>query len=282
MFVHEITQPSIKGIVNTFASSNFDINIFLHFMVFSLFSIDILPIEVLSLPKKRMDNISASIIDRIKYLIDQSRMSQAQFASRISIDPSNLSKHLTGKLPISESLINRIVVDMGVSKAWLRDGIGLPYNKSIHARELSSPEQIDIIPTSCTGIPVYDIDVTAGCEELSQMFTSDRIIGAVNLPQLDPSTAIVHVSGDSMEPVIHNRGYIAVRPVSTTNVIFWGQIYVVVMEDYRMVKYLRKHSDPTKVILRSANSAYDDVVVDRDDIIALYLVETILNIKLCC
>jgi len=229
-----------------------------------------------------MENITTSIIDRIKYLIAQSRMTQAQFASRISIDPSNLSKHLTGKLAISEALINRIVVDMGVSKAWLRDGVGLPYDKSIHARELSMTDNVNIVSPLNAGVAVYDIDVTAGCEELSQMFTSDRIIGTINLPQLDPTTAIVHVSGDSMEPIIHDRGYIAVRPVSPSNVIFWGQIYVVVMEDYRMVKYLRRHSDPDKVILRSANSAYDDIEISRNDIIALYLVETILNVKLCC
>jgi phage repressor protein C with HTH and peptisase S24 domain len=54
------------------------------------------------------------------------------------------------------------------------------------------------------------------------------------------------------------------------------------MEDYRMVKYLRRHSDNDKVILHSANPDYDDMEVSRKDIIGLYLVEAILNYDIRC
>lgn len=64
--------------------------------------------------------------------------------------------------------------------------------------------------------------------------------------------------------------------------IYWGQIYVVVMEDYRMVKTVRRHHDQSKVILHSINPDYDDMEVDRRDIIALYLVEAILNYSVLC
>ena len=69
------------------------------------------------------------IVSRVRYLITQSGGSQLDFARRIGINPSNLSKHLNGKLPIGESLLNRIVVSTGVSKQWLRDGTETPYAK---------------------------------------------------------------------------------------------------------------------------------------------------------
>ncbi|MCM1518188.1 MAG: XRE family transcriptional regulator [Pseudoflavonifractor sp.] len=218
-----------------------------------------------------------AVIGRIRHLMSRSGMSQAAFAKRLGIDPSNLSKHLSGRLAISDSLINRIVVDLGVSKQWLRDGIGLPYDRSAVHRSDHPDTDITLNPPGVPGTPVYDIDVTAGCAELSAMLTDDRVIGTVTLPRLDSRSVIVNVSGDSMEPVIRHGDSIALRPLTDPRVIYWGQIYVVVLDDYRMVKYLRRHPDPDKVILRSANSSYDDIEVSRSAIRALYLVETVLH-----
>ena len=50
-------------------------------------------------------------IERIKTLMENFGVTQSEFAKRISIDASNFSKHLTGKLPVSDSLISRIVAD---------------------------------------------------------------------------------------------------------------------------------------------------------------------------
>ena len=93
---------------------------------------------------------------------------------------------------------------------------------------------------------------------------------------------IVRVSGDSMEPVISPGAYISINPQSDIRNILWGQIYVIVMEDFRLVKYLRKSDNPEKVRLLSANPAYDEMIVDRRDILALYLVEAIINYNLRC
>ena len=221
-----------------------------------------------------------TVEDRIRYLISQSHLSQAKFAHRLGISPANLSKYLSGKLPISSGLINRIVADMGVSKLWLSDGCGVPYERPSHHNVM------DIRPVataSSHSVPIYDIDVTAGCVDLSRLLTDDRIMGAISLPDIGPDCAIVRVKGNSMTPVINSGGFVAIRRISNTECIFWGQIYVIMLEDYRMVKYLRRHPrDTSKVILRSANPDYDDMVVSRKDILGLYLVETILNFDVRC
>ena len=81
-----------------------------------------------------------------------------------------------------------------------------------------------------------------------------------------------------MNPVICNGDFIAVRELTNMSQIFWGHIYVVVLDDYRMVKYLRKHPDQDKVILRSENPRYDDMEVYRSDIKELLVVQNILHI----
>lgn len=221
-----------------------------------------------------------TVADRIRYLIDQSRLSQAAFARRLGMDPANLSKHLSGKLPITPGLINRIVADMSVSKTWLADGSGIPFERPGHHTTLSERPPLS---TQCHPVPVYDLDVTAGCMELSSLLTHDRIVGSIALPNLPRDCAVVRVSGDSMTPVINNGGFVAIRRISNLDCIFWGQIYVILLEDYRMVKYLRRHpSNPSLVVLRSANPQYDDMEIPRKDILGLYVVESVINYDVRC
>lgn len=225
-----------------------------------------------------------AVISRVRYLMGVTHMSQVQLARRINIDPATLSKILSGKLPISEGFINRIVVDMGVSKRWLRDGDDIPFAKPLHAHTIDRPEAtMTTDRRTSRGVPVYDIDVTAGFGPLELLFTNEVVIGMVDLPQLSSNCAIVRVCGDSMTPTVPSGAFIAVRDVTGTSSIFWGQIYVVVLDAYRMVKFLRRHpSDPGKVVLHSDNPAYDDMDVDISEIRRLYLVEAILNYDIRC
>lgn len=218
---------------------------------------------------------NAEIIDRIKYLMKEMGLKQVQFAERIGVDTSNLSKYLNAHMPLSESFLNRLVVNLGVSKEWLLDGTDLPFGKT--------PVRVDgevMASANGGGTPVYDVDVTAGVASgRNELFASENIVGWVNLPNMSPNCRIVRVSGDSMAPVINDGDFVAVREVSNPNQIYWGQIYVVQLDDFRLVKYLRRHSDPNMVVLRSENPNYDDMDVRRSDIHEMLLVQHVLHIN---
>ena len=218
------------------------------------------------------------IIDRIKYLMKELNYKQGEFAQKIDVDASNLSKYLNGRLPVSDALVNRIVVNLGVSKEWLEKGTDLPFAKlpNVPATTTLSATQLS---TAVQGTPVYDIDVTAGTMPRARMFTDDQIVGSINLPDvMSQNCRVVRVSGDSMSPVIRNGDYIAVRELSNLRQIFWGQIYVVILDDYRLVKYIRRHDDPSMVILRSENKKYDDMEIERSEIRDLMFVQNILHV----
>ena len=127
------------------------------------------------------------------------------------------------------------------------------------------------------GIPLYDIDATAGYTELSSMFTDDRIIGYLQLPHANPDDVLVRVSGESMMPQVKDGSYIAIRPINPSAPIFWGQMYLVLMDDYRMVKVLRRHENPDKIILHSYNPDFDDMEVDRSEIRQIYIIDAVFN-----
>ena len=218
---------------------------------------------------------NAEIIDRIKYLMKEMGLKQVQFAERIGVDTSNLSKYLNAHMPLSESFLNRLVVNLGVSKEWLLDGTDLPFGKT--------PVRVDgevMASANGGGTPVYDVDVTAGVASgRNELFASENIVGWVNLPNMSPNCRIVRVSGDSMAPVINDGDFVAVREVSNPNQIYWGQIYVVQLDDFRLVKYLRRHGDPNMVVLRSENPNYDDMDVRRSDIHEMLLVQHVLHLN---
>lgn len=231
---------------------------------------------------RRLDALStpggeATVIDRIKYLIVLMRKTQAQFGELIDVDPSNMSKILSGRIRLTDRIINRIVINLGVSKNWLVNGSDVPFAKDVPQNGIISSGSTSVNRAGENeGAPVYDIDVTAGCQELSQMFTDDRIIGYLSLPGA-ARNPVVRVSGNSMLPGIKNGSFLQIRPISDLGPIFWGNVYVVVLEDYRMVKQLRRHPDRNKVILHSFNEEYDDMEIDRLDIKKLYLVEAVFN-----
>ena len=237
--------------------------------------------------KRRSENVmepdvNSTITDRVRYLIVSLRKTQQQFAEMIGMDGPNLSRILNGKVPFSDAMVNRIVVNLGVSKEWLVNGSDIPFAKS-HPHQphtLDGDLQPGTVNRHGEGAPIYDIDVTAGYGELSTMFTDERIVGYLQLPQVNPNNSIVRVSGDSMTPQIPNGAWISIRRIDSHGTIFWGQTYLVYLEDYRMVKVLRRHDDPSKVILHSVNPDYDDMEINRSEIKALFIIDAVINYNL--
>ncbi len=218
---------------------------------------------------------TTSPVDRLQFLRQRSNKTQAQFAELINIDPSTLSKVLSGKQPLTEAFINRVVVNLGVSKQWLLEGQGVPYAKENPVPRVVA-DHIEERPSK--GAPVYDIDVTAGCIPLDSQFTTENLIGYIDIPLLNTANPVVKVSGDSMHPRIPNGSFISNRPIQDASILHWGAPYVVELEDYRLVKVIKPcKSDPSKIVLHSENPEYDDIEVEKSAVLRFFLVEAIVN-----
>lgn len=135
--------------------------------------------------------------------------------------------------------------------------------------------------TQQIGTPVYNIDVVCGREGCELSFTDERIIGYVDLPGISHASHIIEASGDSMSPRINNGDRIVVREIETWDYFVYGQAYVIITDEYRLLKYVRKHPDCPRefVILRSENPAYDDIELPITAIRKLFVVENVLSVK---
>lgn len=225
-----------------------------------------------------MPAASATQLDRLRFLVNVSHRSQAQFSRLIGLDPSSLSRLLSGRMPITDQFVNRIVVNLGVSKKWFTHGEGVPFPRSEQPIATADEAKATAPGTMPKGAPVYDIDATAGVSLNDRMFASDSIVGYLDLPHISPTNPVIRVQGDSMEPRLRNGSWISVREIHDPSIILWGNIYLVITDDYRVVKSVRRHpSDADKLVLHSINPAYDDIEIDRKSVRKLFLVESVID-----
>lgn len=128
-------------------------------------------------------------------------------------------------------------------------------------------------------IPYYNVDVTASA---FPVFADEREEPEyfISIPAFKDCDFAVPIYGDSMYPKIKNGHIVAVKEVKNKAVILYGEIYLVITEDYRTVKYIRKHpGDVSKVLLCSENPSFDDVEIPVDSILRLFKVRGQISIN---
>lgn len=208
-----------------------------------------------------------NLINRIKY---EYSLNQSQIADRLGIKKTYLSDMINGRVPYNETMSKKI-----------SDIFPFASNEqSSHSKTIEIAES-DINEGSFSGTLVYDIDATCGMDNRDIEFTEDRIIGSVDLPEISKTAKIVTANGDSMEPVIYNGNRVVIREIFNWEDIFYGQIYLILLDEYRMIKYIRRYEQDEEnyIILRSENSKYDDIKLHKSKIRKLFIVENILSIK---
>lgn len=224
-------------------------------------------IQIVNLCFMAINQEFKNLISRIKY---EYSLTQSQIADSLGVKKTYLSDMINGRVPYNETMSKKIsdifpVVNNEQSS----------YNKTIKIAES------DINEGSFSGTLVYDIDATCGMDNREIEFTEDRIIGSVDLPEISKTAKIVTANGDSMEPVIYNGNRVVIREIFNWEDIFYGQIYLILLDEYRMIKYIRRYEQDEKnyIILRSENSKYDDITLHKSKIRKLFIVENILSVK---
>ena len=217
------------------------------------------------------------INERITAILSYYSLSVNEFVARTGIKTKQAVYDLLhGKTrSISTAMENKILSCFPeISRAWLLTGEGDMIKEQIEP----PPEDVEVTEY---GTKVYDIDATCGDRSRPIVFADEHVIGHVQLPNVARDAMIIRANGDSMEPHIHDGDWIAVREVANLNVLYYGQVYLVITNEYRLLKYLRRDADEQHyVILRSDNKNYDDIRLPKADIRHLFIVENILSLHI--
>lgn len=217
--------------------------------------------------------MSDDFVGKIREYFDNKGFTQKMIAERLGVDPAYVNKLLSGKKPFGKKTAHQFQDLFGLSESWLLTGSG---------DMVYGDQQVIQVQPNRNGILVYDIDATCGKQSRDMDFTDDIVIGSIDLPNISRDCKIIRANGDSMIPTICDGNWIAIREVYDFDDVFYGQIYVVVTSEYRMIKYVRKYEQDEDhyFLLRSANPNYDDITMRKDKIRKLFIVENILSVKI--
>lgn len=119
-------------------------------------------------------------------------------------------------------------------------------------------------------IPYYDIEVSAGPISFYQDYP-ELPHTCMELPFVSDVDLAMPVYGDSMYPKIKNGDIVLLKKITDHNVIMYGEVYLVITNDYRTLKYVRKHPEDDKVLLVSENDRFDPVAIKKDAILHMFL-----------
>ena len=211
------------------------------------------------------------IIDRLDQFMDVRGLTDSEVTKECGLSIGLINQARGGKCDIGKKAVEKILARYtDINRVWFITGEGDMLNTS---------DVVTLQPSGCTA--VYNIDATCGEASRPIDFTSERIIGYVNLPNVSKDAYIIRANGDSMQQVIKDGDWIAVREVKNYDDIYWGQIYLVITPEYRLLKYVRRNKeDDTAILLRSENPNFDDMVLAKAKIVHLYVVENILSLKI--
>ncbi len=200
---------------------------------------------------------------RITFLKEHKKFKSInEMASTLGIIPQNLYQIINGERGISKGVAEKIMGKIPeLNQNWLKHGIGEPFAS-------------DDVPTT----PLYDVVATCGyMENLSE----GNPIGKISVPNMPKCDGAIHVTGDSMYPMLNNGDIVAYKVIHEMQMINYGEIHIVQyqMGDDRTicVKYVKRSEDDGKIRLVSYNKEFDDVEVDKKNV--TYIAKVIFSVR---
>lgn len=126
-------------------------------------------------------------------------------------------------------------------------------------------------------VPYYNVEIS-GSFISSFDDAKEHIEFYIDYKPLNDCTAYLPYFGDSMYPLFKAGSTLAVKQITNFDVILWGEAHLVITNDnannYKTVKCIYQHQDPSKIILRAKNPDYPgDIVINKEDILSLYIIK---------
>lgn len=217
---------------------------------------------------------NSEIVDIIIDLCNQRGWSLSEFARKLDLPKSSISRYFNKSRQLPINKINLFADTLGVSSEYLL-GIKISNNDLLDIyNKLDSKRQSKVYEFAS-----HQLDEQNGIQEEKVVYlVRGRQSAAGSMIHVDdvdaemgvlPSSIVpnganelVRITGDSMEPLIKKGSEVYLRYQPTVED---GEVAIVRVEDEGVTcKYLFR--DGKNIILKSENSKYDDIVVDAEKV----------------
>ena len=217
---------------------------------------------------------NSEIVDIIIDLCNQRGWSLSEFARKLDLPKSSISRYFNKSRQLPINKINLFADTLGVSSEYLL-GIKISNNDLLDIyNKLDSKRQSKVYEFAS-----HQLDEQNGIQEEKVVYlVRGRQSAAGSMIHVDdvdaemgvlPSSIVpnganelVQITGDSMEPIIKKGSEVYLRYQPTVED---GEVAIVRVEDDGVTcKYL--YRDGKNVILKSENPKYEDIVVDAEKV----------------
>ncbi len=203
--------------------------------------------------------------NRLRILRGMLKLSQQELARELGRKQGSVSDIERGRNKV-DGIVELLRLRFNVNPVWLKEGTGEVFIRKIPDVEDRS-----------SGVPYFNVAMSDIEKTSLNEFNEDPEY-YVNFRPFNDCTAYLPVYGDSMYPRYANGDLIAVKEVPNTDVILWGEAYLVITNSssnaMTTLKLLFEHPDNSKIILRASNPNFrGDTIIERKSISALYIVK---------
>jgi repressor LexA len=234
-------------------------------------------------------------LTRIKQFIDNQGINISTFEKSVGISNGSFASQLKNNKTIGVDKVENILKVYSIlNPGWLIAGEGSMLKEGfpgINSNQQMKPgdsnpstvlkvKETQVIyddPIRNPGsIPFYESDAFAG-----PMLTFNDGVESpstyIYSPGFEDCTFACRASGNSMEDKIHAGDIIACKQINNKEILSYGDMYLIVTAEYRLIKVIRKGKQRGWIILRSYNKEYDDIDVKLDDVLSIFLIKGIIK-----
>jgi transcriptional regulator with XRE-family HTH domain len=133
------------------------------------------------------------------------------------------------------------------------------------------------------GVPLYELDATAGLVSLFDQHTRQVPISHLHIPNLPPCDGALYVRGDSMYPLLKSGDIVLYKEVAGVESILWGEMYLLSFdidgEQFITIKYIQRADADGYIRLVSHNPHHAPKDVRAESVRALALVKA--SVRFC-
>ncbi len=214
---------------------------------------------------------------RIKSIRKSLKLTQKEFADKLNTHSQTISRYEKGKLTPSVDFLFSLTDKLKVNPTWLLTGKGKMffddnYNFPEEALQKKESENNDL-KDNFSLIPMVEARLSAGG---GSFITSDNVENYyafrndwLTKMKIKPEKAfLMKVIGDSMADLINDGDVVL---IDTLDKYFYeGKIYAIAFDDTIFIKKIFRDID--KIILKSENQNYSDIVIDKSEIDKLNII----------
>lgn len=207
-------------------------------------------------------------------------------ADKTGMPHQNIFNVKQGNNNATEAMIKALCDAYSIRKEYIYLGQGAIYEgQAVPMIKGGLSQGFEQVPAASKSalkqIPMYEnVDALGGKIDIFVDNNNAYVTGYADIPNLGDSNAIIKISGDSMYPRYKAGDLIAIKRISDFDVIQYGQPHVIVTEEQRLVKYLRRSRNKGCWLLCSENTAhYDDFEIEVSKVKHLFLIRGLVRFE---